>query len=80
VKKSVLLGLAVLAGLSLLSVGCRKNPADNTREPEPYTDKPVENHHFDGGASDPYGKDTGENGEGEGKSSEGGAPPGKSGE
>jgi hypothetical protein len=65
VKKSAFLGLAALAGLSLLlSSGCKKNPHDNAREPEPWTDKPVENHHFDGGESDPYGRSDKSGGEG----------------
>jgi hypothetical protein len=68
VKKGFLYCLAALAGLSLMaSNGCRKNPHDNTREPDPWTDKPVENHHFDGGESDPYGNNTDKGGSGGGE-------------
>lgn len=57
-KKSALFACAAVAVLGMLmAAGCRKNPHDNTREPDPWTDKPVENHHFDGGATDPYGRE-----------------------
>lgn len=52
-KKRALFGLALLAGLLMLG-SCKDNPHDNTRPPEPFTDTPVKNHRFDGGATDPY--------------------------
>lgn len=56
-KKRAFFGLALLAGLSLLSAtGCKKNPHDNIRPPDAYPDKPVQNHKFDGGETDPYGQ------------------------
>lgn len=47
---------ALLLGLGLLGACKKPNPADNSRPPDPYTDRPVENHRFDGGATDPYFK------------------------
>ena len=71
-NKRVLFGLAVIAGLSVLTLsGCKKNPHDNTRPPDPWTDKPVDNHHFDGGETDPYYKP------GEGGANGGEKPPAK---
>ena len=56
-NKRSLFSLLFLAGLSLLLVsGCKKNPHDNARIPDPYPDKPVQNHKFDGGEVDPYGQ------------------------
>jgi len=67
VKKGLCYCLVAFAGLGLLSAsGCKKNPHDNARVPDPWTDKPVENHHFDGGETDPYGNNNDKGGSGEG--------------
>lgn len=67
VTKRALFSLALLAGLSLLLVsGCKKNAHDNARVPDPYPDKPVQNHKFDGGETDAYGQNEGGGGGGEG--------------
>lgn len=52
-RKRALFGLALLAGLFLMSA-CKGNPHDNTRPPDPYPTGPVKNHRFDGGETDPY--------------------------
>jgi hypothetical protein len=59
--------LALLAGLSLLGA-CKENPHDNSRPPAPASDKPVQNHRFDGGETDPYFKPGEGGGEGGGES------------
>jgi hypothetical protein len=59
--------LALLASLSILGACKKANPHDNTRPPDPYTDKPVQNHRFDGGESDPYYKPGEGGGEGGGE-------------
>jgi hypothetical protein len=62
--------LALLASLSLglgFLGACKENPHDNARVPEPYTDKPVQNHRFDGGETDPYYKPGEGGGEGGGE-------------
>jgi hypothetical protein len=62
-KRPVFALLCLLA----LAAGCKKeNPHDNTRPPAPSSDKPVYNHRFDGGETDPYFK-PGEGKEGEEK-------------
>lgn len=55
VRSLTILG-ALLAGLGLLSACQKPNPHDNTRIPDPYSDRPVQNHRFDGGETDPYFK------------------------
>ena len=45
---------ACLSLLAILAVGCKENPHDNARVPEPSTDHPVYNHRFDGGETNPY--------------------------
>lgn len=45
---------ACLSLLAVLAVGCKDNPHDNARVPEPSTDHPVYNHRFDGGETNPY--------------------------
>ncbi len=72
------LKLRVLACLSLLAVlaaGCKDNPHDNARVPEPSTDHPVYNHRFDGGETNPYFEPGDKNGEGGGE--KGGEKPAK---
>lgn len=64
-----LFSLACLAALLTLSA-CKENPHDNTRPPDPWTDRPVQNHRFDGGETDPYYKPGEQGGSGGG---EGGA-------
>jgi len=62
------LALALLA--SALLAGCEKhNPNYDPPAPNPATEKPVANHKFDGGESNPYarpGEDAGGGGEGGG--------------
>lgn len=60
--------IALLFGLGLLGACKKANPHDNTRPPEPYTDKPVQNHRFDGGETDPYFKPGEQGGDGGEKS------------
>jgi hypothetical protein len=59
----VCLGLLCLLGLS----ACKGRPDDNVRPPEPWTDRPVQNHRFDGGESDPYFRPGEQGGAGEAK-------------
>lgn len=61
-----LTALALLLALSLSGACSKPNPHDNTREPEPHSDKPVQNHRFDGGETDPYFKPGEQGGEGGG--------------
>lgn len=60
----ILSTLALLAGLSLLAACKPPNPHDNTRPPEPASDRHVQHHRFDGGETDPYHKPGGEDGGG----------------
>lgn len=60
--------LALLASLSVLGACKKANPHDNTRPPEPASEKPVQNHRFDGGDTDPYFKPGEGGGEGGGTS------------
>ena len=66
--------LAIVSLLALASAflaGCKENPHDNARVPEPSTDHPVYNHRFDGGETNPYFK-PGDTGGGEGGEKGGG--------
>lgn len=58
------LALLLLSGALALSA-CKENPHDNARPPAAFSEKPVQNHRFDGGESDPYFK-PGDQGGGEG--------------
>ena len=70
--------LACLSLLAVLAVGCKENPHDNARVPDPSSDKPVYNHRFDGGETNPYYEPGEQGGEGE-KGGEKAAPAEKSG-
>lgn len=60
------IALVLLTGLSLATACSKPNPHDNTRPPDPATDKHVQNHRFDGGESDPYFKPGEQGGDGGG--------------
>ena len=59
--------LGCLAFAALIVAGCKENPHDNARVPEPTTDHPVYNHRFDGGETNPYFEPGDKGGEGGGE-------------
>lgn len=70
-RTRLLILATLLLGLGFLSACKKPNPADNSRPPDAYTDRPVENHRFDGGETDPYFKPGDHGGEGGGEKSAG---------
>jgi hypothetical protein len=48
--------VALAAAMAMLGACKEPNHHDNTRPPEPFTERPVQNHRFDGGETDPYFK------------------------
>lgn len=62
-KKALIGSLLLLGAIGLGACGVDHSQDDNTREPEAFSGKPVQNHRFDGGETDPYFKPGDQSGE-----------------